>query len=93
MNSEGFGDIEIREMNIAEQMEFDKFLDSKPDNKDIAFHVILKCCINEDGSKMFNEDDVEFLKQKSSASVLRLFNEILDINNQKSTSLEELEKN
>jgi hypothetical protein len=49
--------------------------------------------INEDGSRMFSDDELNMLDSKAAAVINRLFNEAQKINAMANQSLEEAEKN
>lgn len=87
------GDIKIRVMSVREQLNFDKFLASKPDDKEMAFFLIVKSCIDENNQPLFTEDDIQFLEQKSADSILKLFQAILALNKQRPDDVEKLAKN
>ncbi len=87
------GDVKIRVMSAGEQLALNDFLTNNPKDEDMAFHFILMCSINEDGSKMFDQDDIPLLKEKSAESVIKLYQEILSLNKQKADDVENLAKN
>jgi len=81
------GEIEIRTLSVKQEME----LQAIKSNNDLVFQLIMMCCINEDGSPLF--DDVELLKQKHSEGILHLYNEIMALNKKNDGDIEELAKN
>jgi len=89
------GDIKIRVLSVKEQLEFDNFMSKNQDSQDAAIYLIVKSCINEDGSLMFddNEQDLELLRQKNASSILKLFKHIMDLNKQQPDDIEKLAKN
>lgn len=87
------GDVKIRVMTVGQQLEFDKFIASNPDDKEMAFYLIIRSCLDEDDKPLFNDDDKELLKNKSSESILHLFNEILELNKQQPGNVEDAAKN
>lgn len=93
MQKEWGGDVKIKVMSVGEQLAFDEFINSQPDDKQLAFYLITRSCVDEDNKLMFNDSDIEFLKQKSPESILKLFNAILDINRQQPADVENLAKN
>lgn len=93
MTTEWGGDVKIKMMNAGEQLDFDDFLDSNPGNKEIAFKLIIKCCVDDEGKKLFTDEDMQFLKMKSSESLMKLFHEILSLNKQNKDDNVDLAKN
>lgn len=87
------GDVKIRVMSVREQLDFDKFLAAKPDDKEMAFFLIIKSCVDENDKPLFDDGDIEFLEQKSADSILKLFQAILGLNKQKPDDVETLAKN
>ncbi len=87
------GDLEIRVMSVKEQLDFDKFIAEKPDDRTMAFYLIVRSCIDENGKRLFNDEDIEFIQNKSSDSILKLFDAILELNKQKPDDVEKLAKN
>lgn len=87
------GQVRIRVMSVKEQQEFNNFLENKPEDKAINFFLIKNCCLNEDGSKFFNDNDDEILDNKSLTSINFLVNEILSLSKQQPSDVESLAKN
>jgi len=81
------GDIEIRTLSVKQELQLSEI----KDNEDLIFKLIAMCCINEDGSLLF--EDLEVLKKKSSESVMRLYHEIIGLNKKTDNDIEELAKN
>jgi len=87
------GDVKIRALSVHEQLEYDAFIATEPKEIDMALHLILAACVDDNNSKLFNIDDLELLKQKSSKNLFYLVNEILELNKQKADDVENLAKN
>lgn len=78
MKKEWGGDIKIQEMTVGERLALIDRAEKQPEENHMFFWIIT-CCINEDGKKLFDEEDIPLLKQKNSEAVLKLFNEIKQV--------------
>lgn len=87
------GEIKIKALSVAEQLEYDAFISSDPKEIDMALHLIMVACVDSDNKKLFDSSDVELLKNKSSKNLFRLVNEILSLNKQNPDEVDSLAKN
>ncbi len=87
------GDMKIRTLSIADQIEFEKSNKNKKHDSDAIFTMLTLCCVNEEGNRMFDKQDLEALQSKSSAAILRVFKECLDLNSLNDGDLEKQAKN
>jgi hypothetical protein len=85
--------VKIKALSIYEQIVYEKEAAVNKDTSDIIFNMLVLCCVNEDGTKIFSKDDIAALKERSSAAVLRVFNACLKINHLDTDSVERLAKN
>lgn len=75
------GDVKIKTMSIAEQIEFEELSSKKTKESDVVFNLIYLSCVDEDGNRLFEEqDDIANLKKKSAPAITRLFQKCIDIN-------------
>lgn len=93
MTKEWGGTVRIRVLSAGEQLELDKY--QKEDTEDFPFILIMKCCITEDNKPLFDnpDEDIKFLKQKSSEGIIKLYKEVITLNKQNPGDVEELAKN
>ena len=90
------GNIKIRVMSIGERLTLDSLkIDEDDKDMNLAFNWIIKSCIDENDKLLFDdpEEDIKFLKGKSSDSILKLFNAILSLNKQSQDDIDDLAKN
>ena len=87
------GEIRVRALSIKDQLAFEELATGHDDQSELMFQLILKCCIDENGELMFNEEDVINLKEKSADIIVTLFKAILNINNIDQKEVDDLAKN
>lgn len=87
------GDVKIKVMSIEEQIEFEKLNKEKKHESDVIFAMLYLCCVDEDGNKLFDKKDLPEMQKKSSAVILKLFKECLDLNSLNENDLEKQAKN
>jgi hypothetical protein len=86
------GSVKIRSLSGSDALTFEK-MRKESDGKELIFWLILKCCVNEDNSLMFNESHLTEIEDKSPDSILTLFNAILDLNRTSDKDIKEEAKN
>ena len=87
------GEVKIRALSVREQLQYDEYLGTEPKEVEMALHLIIAACVNDDNSKLFDVSDIEMLKEKSSKNLFFLVNEILSLNKQQPKDSDELAKN
>jgi hypothetical protein len=87
------GDVKIRAMSVKEQLDFDEYLSKNTDHRDMAFYLVVKCCVDESGDRLFTDNDIELLHKKSSKPLMRIVEAIMSLNKQRDGDVEELAKN
>ncbi len=87
------GDVKIKALSVAEQLDYDAFLAKAPSEMDMAIKLILLGCIDDKNNKLFNEDDADLLKNKKSDSIFKLVSEIIKLNQQRPQDVDNLAKN
>ena len=88
-----WGDVRIKAMSIIEQIEFENLNRTKKDDSDLIFNMLAICCVDDNGDRLFNKEDIPALQKKSSAPVLFLFQECLSFNSMQPGELEKQAKN
>lgn len=90
------GSVLIRMMDEVAGQEFELFCynDGKGQNLEgMRLKMCLLCMINEDGSKMFSEDDIALLAAKSHAEIVKVSEAALRLNRLTKEELGALEGN
>lgn len=87
------GDVKIRAMSIGDQIDFERLNKKCKDTANIICNTLLYCCIDDDGNRLFSEEDLKALEKKSFRAIERLFNACLDLNSLNEKDLEKQAKN
>lgn len=91
--SEWWGDVVlVRIMSAAEHIAWGAEAQDLPKD-DVPFCLIIKCCIDEEGNRLFTEDDIPELKKKNAAAIIKLFNGIITFNKLNDGAIEDAAKN
>lgn len=86
------GEVKIRSFSGKDELEFESIRHEK-NSSELVFWMIMKGCVDENNNPMFDEQDLEGIKKKSSITIKKLFDEILDLNNINTPQIEEEAKN
>lgn len=73
------GSVKIRTLTGSEALKFET-MRKEVNHADLILWLIVKCCVNEDNTPMFNEDHLTAIGNKSPESITKLFQSILDLN-------------
>ena len=73
------GDIKLRTMSIAAQLEYEKIKDNG-EQRELLLGLLCESIVDEDNKPLFNKDDLDALSKKSTTVLCRLFNQALDLN-------------
>lgn len=73
------GDVAIRAMSVAQQIEFSRGMENKKEI-DIMFDLLLFCCVDDAGNNLFDKDDLFELHKKSFECVEKVFKAICELN-------------
>jgi hypothetical protein len=92
INVEEFGEVNIVAMNLTEQVELEELQEQKDYSK-VALMLIISCCVDDNGNKLFNKNDIELLKTKPARIINKLAKEIMKINRITQNDVEEIAKN
>lgn len=93
MKAEWGGDVKIKCLSVAEQLENDAFIAQNPSEIEMAIKLIVLSCVDENNNKLFSDDDFNFLKEKKMKSLGKLVKEILKLNRQEAEDVDNLAKN
>jgi hypothetical protein len=87
------GQVKIRALSVKEQLAYDEYLSTEPKEVEMALHLIISACVDDDNKKLFDISDMDLLKEKSSKNLFLLVNEILSLNKQLPADSDKLAKN
>lgn len=86
------GQVRVKAMSAIDRINFEK--EQKDlSSSELIIRLVLLACIKEDGSKLFNEEDLESLQEKSPTVILKIFNEAVKLNTLNDELLEEKAEN
>lgn len=87
------GEVLIKKLSLGEHLEFVEDIE-KLSQIDAMFKLLRFACVNEDGSKLFdNDEDLRQLKEKSTEALQRLFVAACKLNGMGKNTLEKEAKN
>ncbi len=87
------GSVKIKAMSIGDQIEFEKINKKRADQSDAVVTLLMFCCIDDKGERLFSEADLKELNKKSYRAIERLFKECLNFNSLSEKALDEQAKN
>ena len=87
------GKVKLKALSMQEQLDYDTFLSNKPNEIDAALRLVILACVDDSDNKLFNEEDLKELKKKDSVNLLKVVEAILELNNMKAKSVDNLAKN
>lgn len=89
------GEVRIRTMSASERdkWESETYGDGKVNTVDFRARFVALCIVDEAGKRMFTDEDVNQLGEKSAAALQRVFNAAQALNALTKKDIEELEKN
>jgi hypothetical protein len=87
------GDILIKSMSGRLRSNLEQKIASNAPHGDIKMLILLNCCINEDGSRMFKDSDKSWLTEKAAAPLETLFVAICKMSGIGVDAVEEAEGN
>lgn len=93
MKEEWGGDVKIRALNFAQQIEFEKKKAEIKDNGELILLLLQMSIINNDNQPMFNDSSIKVLKSKKSQALFKLFSACLAVNGLDEKSTENNAKN
>jgi len=86
------GDVKLKTMSVAEQIQYEKLQEDK-DNNSLILNMLIFCCVDEDDNKLFEKEDLVELQKKSAHPICHLFREALKLNSLSQKNVEEGAKN
>lgn len=87
------GEVRIQALSIEDQIKFEEQTANNKSHSELVYSLIVNCCIDEEGNKLFEEADIDTIKKKSAHVVIKLFQEILKINQLQEDEIDRLAKN
>lgn len=89
------GDVRIRTMSASERdkWESDTYADGKVNTLDFRARFCALCIVDEQGARLFTDEEVSALGRKSAAALQRVFNEAQALNALSNKDVKELEGN
>lgn len=73
------GVVLVRGMTGGERAEFEDDVQHDRSLKHLKVDLIIKCCINEDGTRVFKPTNKSMLLDKSSTAIEKVFNKIFEL--------------
>lgn len=93
------GEVLVRGLTAAERDAFEQSITERrgdtiiPKLDNIRAKLVARCVINEDGSRMFDDADIEALGRKSAAALDRIFSVAQKLSGMRPEDLEQMAKN
>ncbi len=87
------GDVKVQLMSAKRRIEFEKKNANTKTEIDTMVHLVMYSCINEDGSLMFDENDFEFLCNKSAKALMQIFDAAVNVSTLSKKGMQEKAKN
>lgn len=73
------GQVKVKSMSAIDRINFEKVQEGLQ-NSELIIQLVLLTCIDADGNRLFNNDDLTKLQEKSPNVILRIFNEAIKLN-------------
>lgn len=73
------GNVRLRNLTAREQIKISDSIQDKTPNFDVMVTYLMVCCVNEDGTPLFEEGDRPQVEELDSAVIARLSVEIRDL--------------
>ncbi len=87
------GDVRIRMMSAKHQMEFQKLNVAEASEINVVVSLLIFSCVDDKNQLVFTEEDRGFLEDKSISSLLKLFNEAINLSVLSQQEIENKAKN
>ena len=87
------GEVAIRPMTGKEREAFEAMAEANMKDGKVRARVVALAVVDEQGSAIFTEADIDALADKSSLALDRVFKEVIRVNGLTKASTEELRKN
>lgn len=73
------GDVKVKGMSAIDRIKFEKEQkDLEP--SELIIRLVLLACVDDNNDRLFSNDDLKQLEQKSPVALLRVFNEAVKLN-------------
>jgi len=86
------GEVRLKSMSVAEQIEYEKMQTSE-DNNQLILTMLVLSIVDENNNRMFDKDDIVLLQEKSAHVICSLFKECIKLNSLTSKDIEDKAKN
>lgn len=83
------GDLHLRGLSSADRDAFEAELGVTNDLRNLRARLVVKALVDEQGVRLFSDDEADLLGEKSSEVMLRLFDEVRSMNGMSDEDLEE----
>ena len=87
------GSIKLRMMTTKSRMDFEKKQSQVKTNEGVVVLLVLYSCVDEDGNRLFSDDDYDFLASRSPKALMTLFETATELNSLSRSGLEDKAKN
>jgi hypothetical protein len=87
------GKVKIRALSSQELFDYNALIHSDPSGLDLAMYLITTACIDDNGNKLFTEQDIPTLKTKNNDILFRIVDGISALSKQNPNDVDELAKN
>ena len=84
------GPIRLKALTGEEAVEFAESV--KGDNKAGAARIVVRCAVDENGARLFQDEDIEVLKRKSMKALLRVQKVALEMNGLSEESIDKVKE-
>jgi len=79
------GDVFVRVLSAAQSLEF---TEGKSD-RDVLFVMLVNCLVDEEGQRVFTDDDVEALAEEDFPVIMRVYQRVAEVNGLPTKGLED----
>ena len=93
MQKEWGGDIKIKAFDFAGQIEFERRKKEMSNDASLILIMLQLSIVNEENELLFNDETIKILEKRSANSLLKVFNECLELNALDEKGIENKAKN
>jgi len=87
------GQIRVRSMSVQDRIDFEARQVEDKKDMPMMISMIIGCCVDEEGSKFFSLEDNSWLLEKSTETLLKLFEACVKLNTLTQDNIESQAKN
>jgi len=74
------GSLLVKKLSVAERDELAEYYSDQSTAQNAALQTIVRAVVNEDGSRMFSDDDLNLLASQDAEAITALYTGILEFN-------------